>query len=81
MPEVSLRQLTALQVPGASRITSMRLNRRGNRLLVNCLDRTVRLYEINQPSKRRRSYTAADLKAKLAASKVRNLLSLCIQTW
>ena len=59
-----------LQVPGASRIVGMRLNRRGNRLLVNCFDRTVRLYEIHQPGKRRRSYTAADLKAKLAASKV-----------
>lgn len=59
-----------MQVPGASRIVGMRLNRRGNRLLVNCFDRTVRLYDIHQPGKRRRSYTAADLKAKLAASKV-----------
>ena len=63
-------QLTGVQVPGASRIVSMRLNRRSSRLLVNCFDRTVRLYDINQPGKRRRSYTAADLKAKLASAKV-----------
>ena len=50
---------------------SMILNRRGTRLLVNCYDRVVRLYETCQPGKRRRSYTAADLKTRLASARVR----------
>ena len=48
----------------------MSLNRRGTRLLVNCYDRAVRLYETCQLGKRRRSYTPADLKARLASNKV-----------
>ena len=63
-----------VQVPQGSRIVSMTLNRRGTRLLVNCYDRTVRLYETCQPGKRRRSYTPADLKSRLAAAKVCNAL-------
>lgn len=59
-----------VQVPGGSRVVSLTLNRKGSRLLVNCFDRSVRLYEVTQPGKRRRSYNAADLKAKLAASRV-----------
>ena len=62
--------LVLVQVPGGSRIVSMILNRRGTRLLVNCYDRVVRLYETCQPGKRRRSYTAADLKTRLASAKV-----------
>ena len=59
-----------VQVPGASRIVSMTLNRKGTRLLVNCYDRAVRLYETCHPGKRRKSYSAADLKTRLAAAKV-----------
>ena len=59
-----------VQVPGGPRIVSMTLNRKGTRLLVNCYDRAVRLYETCQPGNRRRSYTAADLKTRLASSRV-----------
>lgn len=59
-----------VQVPGASRIVSMTLNRKGTRLLVNCYDRAVRLYETCHPGKRRKSYSATDLKTRLAAAKV-----------
>lgn len=67
--------ILCVQVPGASRIVSMTLNRKGTRLLVNCYDRAVRLYEICHPGRRRRSYTAADLKTRLASAKV--CISLC----
>lgn len=67
---VSLKFLDFVKVPGASRIVSMTLNRKGTRLLVNCYDRAVRLYEICHPGRRRRSYTAADLKTRLASAKV-----------
>lgn len=66
----ALVMFVLIQVPGGSRIVSMILNRRGTRLLVNCYDRVVRLYETCQPGKRRRSYTAADLKTRLASAKV-----------
>ncbi|DBA66106.1 hypothetical protein WJX79_007507 [Trebouxia sp. C0005] len=70
LDSVSLKFLDVVKVPGGSRIVSMILNRRGTRLLVNCYDRVVRLYETCQPGKRRRSYTAADLKTRLASAKV-----------
>ncbi len=76
--------LVFVQVPGGSRIVSMILNRRGTRLLVNCYDRVVRLYETCQPGKRRRSYTAADLKTRLASAKVSHpcsCSSACFCTW
>ena len=66
-----------MQVPGASRIVSMTLNRKGTRLLVNCYDRAVRLYEICHLGRRRKSYSAADLKTRLAAAKVCKLVSAC----
>ncbi|DBA90420.1 TPA: hypothetical protein ACH3X1_003693 [Trebouxia sp. C0004] len=70
LDSVSLKFLDVVKVPGGSRIVSMVLNRRGTRLLVNCYDRVVRLYETCQPGKRRRSYTAADLKNRLMSAKV-----------
>ena len=76
--------LVLVQVPGGSRIVSMILNRRGTRLLVNCYDRVVRLYETCQPGKRRRSYTAADLKTRLASAKVshpRSCPCACFCSW
>jgi len=63
---------------------SLILNRRGTRLLVNCYDRVVRLYETCQPGKRRRSYTAADLKTRLASAKVShpyNCSCACLCLW
>ena len=48
----------------------MTLNRKGTRLLVNCYDRAVRLYETCHLGKRRKSYSAADLKTRLATAKV-----------
>lgn len=71
--------LLCVQVPGASRIVSMTLNRKGTRLLVNCYDRAVRLFEICHPGRRRRSYTAADLKTRLASAKV--CISFCACCW
>jgi len=76
--------LVLVQVPGGSRIVSLILNRRGTRLLVNCYDRVVRLYETCQPGKRRRSYTAADLKTRLASAKVShpyNCSCACLCLW
>lgn len=66
-----------VQVPGGSRIVSMTLNRKGTRLLVNCYDRAVRLYETCHPGKRRKSYSAADLKTRLAAVKVVGSMVSC----
>lgn len=35
------------QVPNAARVTGLILNRKGNYVLANCQDRTLRLYELN----------------------------------
>ena len=56
------------------RILGLALNRRGTQLVVNCSDRTVRIYDTHKPAPDRRHPTLADLRNR-ASAKVQALLA------
>jgi hypothetical protein len=63
--------LDCLQLPTPVKVMSMCLNRQGTLLLVNCSDKSVRLYEVRQRQPDAPSYSSEQLKQALEGVEVR----------
>ena len=69
-----------MQVPGGSRLVGLTLNRKGNFLLVNCYDRSLRLYSMARLDHTHARYETAQIREHLAQNKVGELCILLQHT-
>ncbi|KAK9808774.1 hypothetical protein WJX72_003348 [[Myrmecia] bisecta] len=65
----NLRFLDLIKVPGGTRIMGLRLNRKGNLLLVNCYDRVIRMYECQASGAAdHKTFTLQEVKSRVATA-------------